>query len=205
MAINVPIQAAPEQAPQAQPQQPAAQAGAQGDGSEQLAQFAQHFANTAIAKSVIAGDPKAVFASPSLFGDNAQQTFDAIDYVAPQLGLGILKAPKSGDFVLFNPKLVKDADIIAADQAGTLDQLAVDATTLGATPGNGAQPAADGAPAPAPDAAPVPPHNIAGGLLPAGAQDDLTAARVGNLLPKPPVKRALPAQGIINGLVQRAT
>lgn len=157
--------------------------------------FVEQFGKSSLVQQLKAGSPAAVYAPPAIFGDNAEHSLALIEHAAPAIGLDFVSAPKSAVYVLFNPEKVKAEDILAADEGGTLDQIATPAEGL-----------ADGGAAPAaPAEAPVPPQNVAGGLLPAGAEDDLMRARVGSLTPKPPTKQPLPSQGIINGLFQRAT
>jgi hypothetical protein len=188
MAIDVPLQAAPQAAPAA----PQAAGGDTGmvDGIRGNEYFQQ----------VKSGDIPALFASPDLFGERAGVVLPAIKSAADAEGLGYADAPKSGGFVVFNPSAVTAEAIAAADEAGTLGEIAA---VLSAAEGAAAEEtAATEEAAAAPAAAPT---NVAAGLLPAGAEDDLMAARIGNLEPKPPVKQARPSQGIINGLLARAT
>ncbi len=187
MAIEVPIQAAASIPDAATP--PA-------EDAMTLDGFVEQFGKSPIVQQLRSGSPAAIYAPQSVFGENADQAIAMIEYAAPSLGLDLVQAPKSAVYVFFNPEKVKAEDILSADEAGTLDQIATAAE--GMTEGGAAAPAAAESPV-------APPQNVAGGLLPAGAEDDLMRARVGTLAPKPPTKQPLPSQGIVNGLLQRAT
>lgn len=152
-----------------------------------------------IIKQLQSGDVPPVYLSPSIFGQHAEAVVPKLQQALPSIGLGILNAPKSGVLVAFNPKIYTPDEILQADSQGQLDQIAVPLQAQGQGGAPAGAPAAPAAPAPAP-ASPAP---IAAGLM--GGSDPLQKARAQTMAPKPPVKQPLPSQGIINGLIGRAT
>lgn len=153
-----------------------------------------------IVQALQQGSPAAAYVPPALFG--SQEAFDAeipkLEQALPKLGLAVLKAPKSGVLVVYNPNGVSTQDLAKADAAGTLGNLAMPIT--------GQQDQST-----APQQAATTPQDISAGLtkppgapLPAGVQDATARARLTNVVAQPPVKDANPSLGIINGLQKRA-
>lgn len=181
---------------------PAPQAG----GESEI--FMQGVLQNPVIQQVISGDLPPVYAPPSLFGDRANDAIGWLQTGLPQAGLQLLQAPTSGNLVVFNPQFATAEEIAAADAAGQLDNIA-DPLQSGAAP---ASASASPAPGPTPQAAPAPVSapaaamDILGGLTapPAGVQREIATARVNNAEAQPPVKRAMPSQGILNGLTKRA-
>lgn len=188
--MDVTIQAATPQAPAAAPANLAG-----GD-------YAAAITSSPIFQHLVSGELPAAYAAPSVFGDHAQAVLPVLKNIVAEHKLGFADAPKSGVFVVYNPKKVTAEQVAKADADGKLNDIAapLERQSTDGAPADGAAPAAD-ASAAAPAA---PPQNVAGGLLPAGAEDDLMRARVGSLTPKPPTKQGLPSQGIVNDLVGRA-
>jgi len=160
--------------------------------------IAERMAQSPVIQGLLTGDTPPVYGTPDMLSPDAQQDIPGLQSALSQQGLGFVQAPTSQVFVLFNPSVWSQEEILAADEAGTLDQIAAPLSGAGAQqPG-----AAPTAPAPAPIAA-----GLAGavGAPSAGSQTDLTATRTNNVITQPPTRSASPASGqIFNGLIKRA-
>ena len=122
-------------------------------------------------------------------------------------GFGIYQTQDGKDVVFFNGLLVTPDEVKAADEAGTLDQIATPYDQLRAE-FDGSAPEAGGA-APASEAA----GGVSGGVTSAAtaggppaapaAQRALTASRVANLQPGSPTSGPAPGQGrLLNSLLK---
>lgn len=162
-----------------------------------------------IIKQLQSGDVPPIFVTPAAFGPHAADLFPKLQQGLPQIGLGVVAAPKSGALVAFNPQLTHPDEILKADAEGKLDTVALplqtqfnSGSTQGAAP---AAPQAPGAPAAAPDAAPAtPPQSVTAGLISNPNTDPLQRQRAAGMAPQPPTKQAMPSSGILNGLLGRA-
>jgi hypothetical protein len=164
-------------------------------------QFIQQVVESPLVKGVMSGDTPPLYAPLSLFGEQPEPKIQQLQRALASVNLGLDVAPKSGAVVLFNPKIYSRDEIMKADESGQLESIAIALEADGAGQAPGASPTQAPSPAPAPAAA-----GISAGLTggPAGAPAAL-AARTQALAPKPPVKQPMPSQGIMNGLLSRAS
>lgn len=165
--------------------------------------FLQGLAASPVIQSVQQGNPGAIFAPPSIFGDHAADVIPKLIAGIGSLNLAVVEAPKSGNLVVYNPQVISPQAITEADAQGKLESVA---TPLVVThPPSKKVPVPNVAPAaPAPQAAaPQPSVNVippTSGVAGAG----VATQRANNIIPKPPSQQANPGLGIVNGLQKRA-
>lgn len=156
--------------------------------------------------ALLQGTPPALYAPatanyPELkaLGEHAKELTEA--------GIGAITTKDGSNIVLFNALYVKPEEIQAADEAGTLDKLAVPYEQIraefegAATEGGGAAPASD-ASAP-PSTAPAAPGPAGSPPAPA-AQKKLTNARIKNVTPGTPTSGPTPGQGRIQSGIAKS-
>jgi hypothetical protein len=151
-------------------------------------QYIQMLSEIPQVQAVVRGEVPAIYAAPSVFGDQAETVIPYLQSVLPKIsGLGATLAPQSGNLVVFNPGKVTEAQIFEADASGQLDSIA---TAVGQT-------------AQAPVEAPAPvagPQSLAAGILaPPGA----SPARPGTLSTPPPSQQTRPGAGTISNELSR--
>lgn len=183
--------------------------------------FLQGVFQSPIIKQLQSGDVPPIYVTAADFGPHAD-LLPKLQQGLPQLGLGVVTAPKSGALVAFNKNLYTAKDILEADAAGKLSTIALPLQTQysqaaagGAAPapdasGAASAPQASPAPSPTPAAAPATPPaaptpSITAGLMGNPATNPAQKARLSAMAPQPPTRQAKPSSGILNGLMSRAS
>jgi hypothetical protein len=142
------------------------------------------------------GSLAAVYAPAAMLGADAGEVVARLQSALPRAGLGLAEAPKSAAFVVYNPQMVSPEEIAQADEAGQLDSIAA--------PIQSGQGAAGQAPVQdvVPNDTPSPTANVIAANSPASTA--LAPIRAAATNPVPASQRAMPSQGILDGLTKRA-